>query len=97
MNVFRVACDPPLDAEFDQVEGNRLIEESEIIAEEVLKQIKANEPPFIPPTIKINKPLEEYTWVAVGKSILDMHQYINDNKLVIKQLQKSRSAFFLLL
>lgn len=34
------------------------------------------------PTIPLPTPLEEYSWVALGRTLIDLHNYITDNHMV---------------
>lgn len=73
--------DPPLTTEFDEEEGKELENESD----EIYNRIRAIEMEFEPkplPVLCFDKPLEEFTWLALGESIVHMHKYITEQKLV---------------
>lgn len=73
--------DPPLNTEFDEVEGKGLENESNEISKRI-RDIEIELEPKPLPVIDINKPLEKFSWVSLGETIIQMHNYIAEEKLV---------------
>lgn len=72
--------DPPLDIEYDHVIGDKLLAEARDLAE---KWAEACRPEFCLkplPTLTLNKPVSEYTWLNLGESLINMHKHVADNK-----------------
>ena len=70
------ALDPPLDTEYDHVIGEKFLEEVKEISE---KWAVACKPEFTMkplPLLSLRKPISQYTWLEIGESFIDMHEYI---------------------
>lgn len=73
--------DPPLDTEYDHVLGDKLLAEAKEIS---AKWAEACKPEFKPKPLSeltLKMPLTNYTWLALGESLVDMHRYISENDL----------------
>ncbi|XP_011308750.1 calcineurin-binding protein cabin-1 [Fopius arisanus] len=73
--------DPPLDTEYDRCLGEKLLNEAKQVAE---RWIEACRPDFEfkpLPDVSLKKPLEKFTWLELGESLIEMHHYITDNNL----------------
>lgn len=63
----------------DEGVAERLLKEAQNMKETFLTQQKDEKFGCILPVLKLNKPITNLTWEAVGESLMHMHQYIEDN------------------
>lgn len=52
-----------------------------ILCDQIKEAEKKLEPEPLP-TIALPTPLNDYTWVALGTTLIDLHNYISDNNMV---------------
>jgi tetratricopeptide (TPR) repeat protein len=73
--------DPLLDTKYDQVEGNLYLNEAKELKKKWINlsktEIKNN--PLI--DLPLRRLLSKYSWLDLGKSLVDMHRYIIENNL----------------
>lgn len=63
----------------DEENTMRLLKEAQNIKEIFLSQQNAQKFGHVLPVLKLNKPITNLTWEAVGESLIQMHQYIENN------------------
>nr|XP_012218304.1 PREDICTED: calcineurin-binding protein cabin-1-like isoform X4 [Linepithema humile] len=73
--------DPPLDTEYDHVLGDKLLADAKEISVKWAEACKADFKPKPLPELTLRMPLTNYTWLALGESLVDMHRYISENDL----------------
>ncbi|KAL6431043.1 hypothetical protein ACFW04_007057 [Cataglyphis niger] len=73
--------DPPLYTEYDHVLGDKLLTEAREVSEKWAEVCKVEFMPKPLPELTLRMPLINYTWLALGESLLDMHRYITENDL----------------
>lgn len=86
--------DPPLCTEYDNVLGDKLLAEAKDFSIRWAETCKEEFTPKILPELTLRMPLKNYTWLALGESLLDMHRYLTENDLnfvskIILSVQKS--------
>ncbi|XP_063980045.1 calcineurin-binding protein cabin-1-like isoform X2 [Diachasmimorpha longicaudata] len=75
------ALDPPLDTFYDRSLGDKLLEEAKDIADRWI-EICRPDFEFKPiPDVSLKRPLEKHTWLELGESLIEIHNYITDNNL----------------
>lgn len=57
------------------------LREVSMLCDQINKAEKKLEPEPLP-TIALPTPLNDYTWVALGNTLIDLHNYISDNNMV---------------
>lgn len=75
------ALDPPDDTVFDRVIGDKLIAEAKTVAEQWIEICRPDFEYKPLPNISLNKPLKNYTWLDLGDSLINMHEYISEKNL----------------
>lgn len=73
--------DPPLDVEFDQVFGSKLVSEAEEIANSWSEFCKPAFELKPLPDLNLRKPVTSNTWLELGKSLVDMHEFMYENQM----------------
>lgn len=73
--------DPPLYTEYDHVVGDKLLTEAREVSAKWAEVCKVEFMPKPLPELTLRMPLINYTWLALGESLLDMHRYITENDL----------------
>lgn len=59
----------------------KCLTEVKALCEQINEAERKLEPPPLP-TIALPTPLEDYTWVALGRTLIDVHKYISENNMV---------------
>lgn len=57
------------------------LKEVQVLCDHINEVEKRLEPPPLP-TIPLPTALEDFTWVALGRTLRDLHNYIRDNNMV---------------
>lgn len=73
--------EPDLEVSIDETDEERCMEDVQKLCDrinEVEKSLAAKPLPCIP----LPTPLEDFTWLSLGRTIIDLHKYISDNKMV---------------
>lgn len=63
----------------DEEKAEKLLKEAKDIKETFLAQQKAQQLKYVLPVLKLNKPITNLTWEAVGESLILMHEYMEIN------------------
>lgn len=71
-----------MDVSIDEEDEKQILEEAQILCNHIIKIEKSYGPKPLQ-TIALPKPLEDYTWISLAKTITYLHQYITDNDMVI--------------
>ncbi|KAJ8969411.1 hypothetical protein NQ317_010319 [Molorchus minor] len=72
--------EPPLDIPIDDEDEKKYLKETQILCDRVIEIEKSYGPKPLQ-TIPLPKPLEEYTWLSLAKTVTYLHQYITDNEM----------------
>ncbi|XP_011502585.1 PREDICTED: calcineurin-binding protein cabin-1-like, partial [Ceratosolen solmsi marchali] len=72
--------DPLFDTKYDKVEGNLLLNKATELKQKWMKssKIEFSKPPI---DMSLRRALSQYSWLELGKSLVDMHRCIIDNNL----------------
>ncbi|XP_072933140.1 calcineurin-binding protein cabin-1-like [Epargyreus clarus] len=73
--VWNEAEDDPVDEEI----AEKLLKEAERIHDIFIEQQRAERFKYIIPHLKLQKPITQLTWKAVGTALVDMHHYMTEN------------------
>lgn len=79
--IYFSILEPRLDTEIDEEDEKHIIEELETLIAKVneVEKSLATKPL---PCIALPTPLEDYSWLALGKTLTNLHDYITSNKMV---------------
>ncbi|CAH0547224.1 unnamed protein product [Brassicogethes aeneus] len=72
--------EPPLDVTIDKEEEKLYLEEADELRQKVLEIEKSLAPKPLQ-VIPLPKPLEDFTWLSLAKTVVHLHQYITDNEM----------------
>ncbi|XP_063910388.1 calcineurin-binding protein cabin-1-like isoform X2 [Zophobas morio] len=72
--------EPPLTVEIDENDEKLILDKEQILCDR-LTEVEKSQGPKPLQTIPLPKALDDYTWVALGKVVIDLHQYITDNNM----------------
>ncbi|KAL3275832.1 hypothetical protein HHI36_020575 [Cryptolaemus montrouzieri] len=72
--------EPPLDIELDEHDEEKYLKEVQCIIDRINEAEKALESKPLS-TIPLPKALENYSWLAVSKSVISLYQYIQTNEM----------------
>ncbi|XP_043487375.1 calcineurin-binding protein cabin-1-like isoform X1 [Polistes fuscatus] len=73
--------DPPLYTDYNHMIGEELLVEAEKIAQKWAEVCKSEFIPKSVPELTLRKPINNYTWLDLGESLLDMHRFIVESTL----------------
>lgn len=88
--------DPPLDRQFDEIEGYKFENESLEIDRKIRELELEFKPEFLP-VLTFQKPLNNFTWLCLGRSVVHMHSYLIEQKTVRSKVYFSLIFFSLCL
>lgn len=73
--------EPDLNTLIDEHDETSSIQDVEQLCNQIneVEQFLATKPL---PCVALPTSLEDYTWLALGRTLTDLHQYLSDNKLV---------------
>ncbi|RZC42711.1 calcineurin-binding protein cabin-1, partial [Asbolus verrucosus] len=72
--------EPPLDVSIDEEDEKMLLKKEQILCDKITEVEKSLGPKPLQ-TIPLPKALKDYTWVSLGKVVIDLHQYITNNNM----------------
>ncbi|KAI4485580.1 hypothetical protein M0802_012702 [Mischocyttarus mexicanus] len=73
--------DPPLYTDYNHMIGAEFLEEADKVAQKWAEVCKSEFIPKSVPELTLRKPINNYTWLDIGESLLDMHRFITESTL----------------
>lgn len=74
-----IEVDPNISVE--EKDKEECLREVQALCDQINEAERKLEPPPLP-TIPLPTPLADYTWVALGQTLIDLHKYISENNMV---------------
>lgn len=79
-NYFSI-YEPDLDVDIDEEIEAEVLQKAQLLCDRINKIEKSVAPKGLS-TIPLPKPLEDFTWLSLGQTLVDLHQYITENNMV---------------
>lgn len=73
--------EPSLEIDIDETSEIEVLKEAQLLCDRI-NEIEKSVGPKELTTIPLPKPLEDFTWLSLGKTIIEVHKYITNNNMV---------------
>lgn len=84
--ILNSIAEPDLDISISDEDKEECLKQVQILCDHINEVERRLEPQPLP-TIPLPTPLEDFSWVALGRTLINLHNYITDNHMVCFNLK----------